>query len=251
MKYPIYIPSLGRCGITPTTKVLDKEEIHYFLVVEKDEYEEYKKEYGAEKVLSLPSSKYGSVVTARNFCKEHATKAGHKRHWQLDDNITAIVQNKGGAKGDMSVSEIFNKAEEFVERYSNIGVASFAYTTFGFLQKKPFLLNKGNASCMLFLNNTPYRFNENIIEDTDYTLQVLQDGLCTVVFYAFLVNKMSPTKLKGGNTDTIHNIDTRMEHIRGMKKKYPELTKIVNKFGKPRIYTGHIWRNFKQPLKKV
>jgi hypothetical protein len=44
---------------------------------------------------NMPFSKpkdHSMLVTVRNWIKEHSILEGHKRHWQLDDNIKAFYR---------------------------------------------------------------------------------------------------------------------------------------------------------------
>ena len=86
-RYPIYVPSKGRANRCETAKFLVMDKVPFRLVVEPQEHDEYASVYGEEKLLVLPFRDLGSVIPARNWIKEHATKDGHERHWQLDDNI--------------------------------------------------------------------------------------------------------------------------------------------------------------------
>ena len=89
-KYPIYIPSKGRSDICLTAQFLSKDEVPFYLVVEPQEEKQYVDTFGKKHILVLPFSNLGSVIPARNWIKEHATKNGHERHWQFDDNMRSI-----------------------------------------------------------------------------------------------------------------------------------------------------------------
>jgi hypothetical protein len=200
-RYPIYIPSKGRADKCETALMFRDDKVPFSLVVEPQEREEYAKEFGDECILELPFSNKGSVIPARNWIKEHATAAGHSRHWQFDDNIRNMYrlykQKRVYCQSGIALAIL----EDFVDRYENVAIAGFNYTMFGILCRTPFYLNVHVYSCSLILNSTPNVFRGKYNEDTDYCLQVLADGWCTVLFNAFLAHKQGTMVMKGGNTD--------------------------------------------------
>ena len=69
-------------------------------------------------------------------------------------------------------------------------------------------------------------------EDTDLSLRVLKDGWCTVLFYAFLADKMPTMTMKGGNTDELYQNDGRYEMAKSLKDQHPDLVEITRRFGR-------------------
>ena len=209
-RYPIYIPSLGRAETSVTPTLLSD----YRMVVEDHEYEAYVDRFGVEKVLALPGHGYGTISFVRNWIKEHARAEGHTYHWQLDDNIFKIKSHfkvDGKSKYvQMPAHFVLGRVERFVEQFSNIGIAGLQHSAFAWASKAPFLLNKQVYSCVLVADNH-LRWRRDLIDDTDYSLQVLSDRLCTVLFSEYVIDKAKTESMAGGNTSNIYQGDGRLK----------------------------------------
>ena len=125
-RFPIYIISKNRYKRRPTANTLEEMGIDYYIVVEKEEYKEYKKVVKGT-VLILPD-KYKKNYdrfwkdtdnrcgpgAARNFCWEHSIKNGFKFHWVMDDNIEAIGRYNNNMKVKCLTATPFYIMEQFV-----------------------------------------------------------------------------------------------------------------------------------------
>jgi hypothetical protein len=231
--YPVYIISKGRWESRLTSKTLEKLKIPYHIVIEPQEYEEYAKVIDKKKIYVLPFSNLGQGgIPARNWCWEHSISIGAERHWILDDNIRAFRRFYNGKRIRVSDGMIFKIAEDFINRYENIALAGFQYTTFCIRRKKPVALNARIYSCILIKNNIPYRWRGKYNEDTDLSIRVLKDGWCTALFYAFLQDKVGTLLMKGGNTDELYKGDGRLKMAQSLQKQHPDITKITYKWGR-------------------
>ena len=93
-KYPIYVISKGRYDTCHTAKFLIKDKVDFKLVVEPQEEEQYRKNFGKH-VTVLPFSNLGQgSIPARNWCWEDAKKNGHFRHWILDVSKEIIKEKE-------------------------------------------------------------------------------------------------------------------------------------------------------------
>jgi len=232
-KYPIYIISKGRWESRYTSKALEKIKVPYKIVVEPQEYEEYAKVISPEKILTLPFSNLGQgSIPARNWVWDHSLKNGDKRHWILDDNIHVFYRLNNNLKIRVSTGTIFNVAETFVERYENIGLAGFQYESFAPRLEKhpPFRFNTRIYSCILIKNDLVHRWRGKYNEDTDLSLRVLKDKQCTVLFYAFLADKISTMTMKGGNTEDLYQDDGRLKMAESLRDQHPDIVKVVWKW---------------------
>jgi len=201
IKYTIYIPSKGRPDICLTANLLDKENIPYYLVVEEKELEQYLKYYESKKVLILPDSELQSfknkfnkvpgfdIAFRRSWIKKHSENKGEIKHWQIDDNIKSLKQVNKGKSKVCSTSLGIKTLEEFTDRYQNVAISGFRHSFLSFCQTKPFQLNQQIYSFFLVQNNIPYYWKPETIEDTDYSLQVLSNGYCTILFNFFVFDK--------------------------------------------------------------
>ena len=241
-KYPVYIISKGRWESRLTSKALERMRVPYHIVVEPQEYDNYAAVIDQEKILVLPFSNLGQgSIPARNWVWEHSISVGAERHWILDDNISDFYRFHDGKRISVTDGTIFLASEDFVDRYTNVALAGMQYKMFAITSltssiRKPFLMNTRVYSCILIKNNMPYRWRGRYNEDTDLSLRVLKDGWCTILFYAFLADKMPTMTMKGGNTEELYKLDGqkdgRLLMAQSLQQQHPDVTKIVWKWGR-------------------
>lgn len=232
-KYPIFIISKGRWDTRLTSKALERMEVPYRIVVEPQEYDNYAEVIDPAKIIKLPFSDLGSSIPARNFCWELSILEGHEKHWLLDDNIAAFSRLNNNLQVNVTSGTTFKCAEDFVDRYSNIGLAGFQYDFF--IKAKtvvpPYRLNTRIYSCTLINNSLPHRWRGKYNEDTDLSIRVLKDDWCTMLFYAFTQEKATTMTMKGGNTDTVYtDEDNRLKFAESLRDQHPDIVKVVKKF---------------------
>lgn len=247
-KYPIYIVSKGRWESRLTVKALEKMGVPYFIVVEEQEYSEYSKVIDPKNILildkqyqidydtcdDLGNTKSKGPGAARNFCWEHSIKNGYKRHWVLDDNIEAFGRLNRNLYIMVSTGTIFRCAEDFVDRYENVAIAGFNYD---FMAKAKtilpaFVANTRIYSCLLIDNSISYRWRGRYNEDTDLSLRVLKDGLCTIQFNAFLQQKATTQTVKGGNTKDFYEKEGTKAKSQMIEDLHPDVAKVVWRFNR-------------------
>lgn len=250
-RYPVYIPSKGRVDTCLTPKFLDRDGVPFYLVVEPHERYEYAERFGLDRILTLPFRDQGSVVPARNWIKEHARAAGHERHWQLDDNIGWIGRRYRAQRIPCNAGPALRAIEDFTDRYENIAVAGMNYEMFlpGGQKYPPFVRNCHVYSCCLILNSTPHEWRGKYNEDTDYCLQVLADGWCTVLFNAFYIWKKWTMQMSGGNTDALYHGDGRLRMARSLERLWPGVVSTDRRFRRPQHVIRDAWRKFDTPLR--
>ena len=245
-KYPVYIISKGRWESRLTSKALERMQVPYHIIIEPQEYEQYAAVINPAKIYVLPFSNLGQgSIPARNWVWEHAISIGAERHWILDDNIDDFYRWYKNERIRVSDGTTFRAAEDFVDRYTNVAMAGMQYFYFAVTSltnaiRKPFLLNTRVYSCILLKNDLPYRWRGRYNEDTDLSLRILKDGWCTVLFYAFLADKITTLTMKGGNTDELYkgvNVEDKMQDGRwlmaeSLRQQHPDVTKVVRKWGR-------------------
>lgn len=245
-RYPICIPSKGRYDCQTTGKLLDKIGVSYKFFVEKTEYKDYCKFLGKEKVVRMPFHDLGKgSIPARNYIWDWALEREFKRHWVVDDNINMFTRCHMNRRLQVRGGGFFQAMEDFVDRYKNIALAGPHDQ--GFIPDRssritPFLLNSRVYSCTLIDTSLPHRWRGRYNEDTDLSLRLLKEGYCTVLFRAFLMNKLGThtgskqsTKgaLKGGNTENVYNTgDHRKSFAESLKRQHPDCVEVVWKFGR-------------------
>ena len=235
-EYPIYIISKGRWDSRLTMKALNKMNVPYHIVIEPQEYDEYASVIDKEKILTLPFSNLGQgSIPARNWVWEHSLEKGAKRHWILDDNIGDFRYWNKNKQYRVKGGNTFKAIEGWVNRYENVALAGMQYFMFAprKIVKNPITLNTRIYSCILINNNIPYRWRGKYNEDTDLSLRVLKDGWCTALFNAFLCNKMATMTMRGGNTESLYEIqDGRHKMAMSLKQQHPDLVKVKQRWGR-------------------
>jgi hypothetical protein len=234
-KYPVYVVSKGRWRSRLTVKALERMGVPYRVVIEPQERDEYASVIDPDKLLVLPFSNLGQgSIPARNWIWEHALEQGATWHWILDDNIQGFYRLYNNIKTPVACPNVFHAAENFVDRYENVGMAGLNY--FMFASRKtivpPFYLNTRIYSCILIRNDLRHRWRGRYNEDTDLSLRVLKDGLCTVLFNAFLCLKQTTMTIKGGNTDELYRGDGRLRMAESLRDQHPDCVTVSRRWGR-------------------
>ena len=234
--FPIFVISKGRWESRLTSKTFERTNIPYRIVIEPQEYDDYVKFINKEKIIKLPFSNLGQgSIPARNFVWDFAIKEGHKKHWIIDDNIYDFYRFNRNAKNIVEDGTIFKCAEDFVDRYENIMLSGFNYCKFCIASEKypPYLFNTRIYSTILIDHRLDLRWRGKYNEDTDLSIRTLKLGYCTVQFNAFLAEKATTMRLKGGNTDSIYqneNLDYQdgvLEKSKSLQEQHPDVAKVV------------------------
>lgn len=251
-KYPIYVISKGRWDSRLTIKALEQIRVNYRVVIEPQEYEQYASVIDKDKLLVLPFSNLGQgSIPARNWVWEHSIQEGHSRHWILDDNISCFMRLNNNTKTRVDSGVTFKIIEDFVDRYKNVDMAGMNYQ---WLAKQrqlipPIYINHRIYSCILLNNQCEFRWRGRYNEDTDLSLRILKSGRCTVLFNAFLADKISTMIMKGGNTDELYKDDGRLKMAESLREQHPDVTKVVWKWGR---WQHHVdYRGFKKNKLKL
>ena len=260
-RYPIYIVSLGRAKSRLTSKSLEAMNVPYFIVVEPQEYDTYASVIDPKKILTLPYVTNPKSPTgpgrARNWCRDHSISQGYDRHWVMDDNIHGFYRLHKNKRYKVADGAIFRAAEDFVDRYENVWVAGLQYRFFCAQKSKypPFVTNTRIYSCLLIdntmildIDGEEFLWRERYNEDTILSLDVLENGYCTVQFNSFLQGKIGTQTMKGGNSGIFYDVegsaelkDTKVKNYNpaGTIRKslnleliYPEVAKTVTRFGR-------------------
>lgn len=247
-KYPIYVVSKGRWESRLTVKALNRLGLDYKVIIEKEEFDNYSLVIPKEKLLILPFEYLENYDTcdefgfekskgpgaARNFAIDHSVSLGFKRHWVLDDNLDDFHRLNRNIKVPVRTGATFRAAEDFVDRYSNVPVAGMNYYSFCKSTDKvpPFVLNTRIYSCLLIDGTAGYRWRGRYNEDTDLSLRVLKDGLCTIQFNAFLCGKVTTQRMKGGNTKEFYKGEGTLSKSQMLADLHPDVAKVVWRFNR-------------------
>lgn len=254
-RYPIFIPSKGRAKEVAAARMFSQDGVPFKVVVEPQEREAYEEEWEGH-VITLPENDRG-LVFARNWIKEYSISQGAERHWQFDDDVVAMLRLHKGYRMYCASNVALAVAEDFVERYENVGLASFNSEFFcpannGVVDTKwpPFYLNSRCYTCFLMLNSLPNRWRFRYNEDTDMTLQVLADGWCTILFNTFLIRTPATLAKPGGQMVSMYGGDGRLKMSRELERVWPGIVETSRRFGRPQHKVKGYWRYFDTKLKR-
>lgn len=248
-RYPVYVVSKSRWRNGLTTKALTVMGVPHYIVVERDELEHYREtasdlvtllvlpqEYldQYETCDDLGNTKSKGPGAARNFCIDHSRELGFKRHWVMDDNLDAFHYLNRNEKLEVECPNALAAAEDFVDRYTNVPVAGLNY--YSFCKKTdavpPIVLNTRIYSCLLIENDAGYRWRGRYNEDTDLSLRVLKDGLCTIQFNAFLCGKVTTQRMRGGNSKEFYDSEGTLPKSQMLADLHPDVAKVVWRFNR-------------------
>ena len=190
---------------------------------------------------------------ARKWIKNYSTKKGEKFHWQLDDDIRGFMkrdvkQQKNKRKSTYSV---LGHVEKYVQKHKNIGMAGLKSEAFAWSAKRDLDFNKQICQVALLNNEVNVTYRKNVIEDTDYSMQVLSAGggkFCTVLFNRLIMQSVKLGSNTGGNQAN----NDYLKRAKGLIKMWPQHFKIKQRSdGVKRIAPSRVWNNFTQrPVKK-
>lgn len=254
-KYPVYIPSKGRVdGARITARILERDRVPFQLVIEDHQEGIYREAFPNAELLILPFRDQGSVVPARNWIKDHATEAGFKRHWQLDDNILGFYYRYQGQRIPCRAGIALRACEDLTDQYSNVAISGHQYAMFvpEGAPVKPFVTNCHVYSCSLINNEIPHRWRGIYNEDTDICLQALSDDWCTLLLNAFLADKQVTMARAGGNkTELYDDPDGRLKMARSLEQRWPGVVTTKRRFGRAQHVIFDSWKRFDTPLVKA
>jgi len=281
-RYPLYIVSKGRYekNIRGTANSLERMRVPFYMVVEQQEYDkyletadpdyctvivldnQYKIDYDTFDGIDYKTNPRVGPGAARNFAWDHAKNNGFDRYWVFDDNIDDFYRLHENFRIRVESGVMFRACEDFVDRYENIPVSGLQYRFFVAPGQKypPFVFNTRVYSALLIdTNMEQYKWRGRYNEDTDLTLRVLKDGLCTCQFNAFLIGKAATQTTKGGNTDEFYAVEDQEDVVLHgtsnksdmLKEMHPDVTNNVWKYGRWHHHVNYLlFKKNKSIMKK-
>jgi hypothetical protein len=159
----------------------------------------------------------------------------------MDDNIDAFHYLNRNEKFEVRTGSTLKAAEDFVCRYANVPVSGLNYYSFCKKTDKvaPYILNTRIYSCLLIDNHSGYRWRGRYNEDTDLSLRVLKDGLCTIQFNAFLCGKITTQRMRGGNSAEFYDDEGTYPKSKMLADMHPDVAEVVFKFGRWHHYVDY------------
>jgi hypothetical protein len=233
-EFPVFVPTKGRYETPYTIRALQRIGVPFKAVVEEQEHDKYAPIVGEENIIVLPHRDKGLTVT-RNWIWDYAQHELNTPYfWTMDDNIRDFYRLHKNIKYRVSSGTFLKSMEDFTRRYKNLYISGMQYEMFVPRKRKhnPFILNTRVYSNMLIKTNIPFRNVTFYNDDTDLCLRILKAGYCTLLFVAFLADKIATLTVKGGMTDYYKKTNKRREFAEELKKAHPDVVKIVWKFNR-------------------
>ncbi len=247
-RFPIYIPSKSRAENALTPRCLDRLGVPYRLVVEEQQVDAYAARFPPEKLLVLDPQFQRDYDTldglgdslskgpgpARNFIWEHSIAEGWPWHWVMDDNIRMFARLLDNRRTPVGDGSSLHAMETFVLRYTNIAMAGPHYWMFAPSRSKhpPFEVGSRVYSCNLIRNDLRFRWRGRWNEDTILSLDLLKAGWNTVLFFAFLAEKMPTQSMRGGNTEAFYAAEGTLRKSQMLVAAHPDVTRLVRRYGR-------------------
>lgn len=249
-QYPIYIISKGRSNTCVTADHLIKMDVPFNIVIESQEFDDYAKIYGPERLIILDMSfkkdydpyienfdenKSKGSGPARNFVWWHAKNVKKSKwHWIMDDNIFGFHYFNDNQRIKAVDGTIFSAAEDFVNRYDNIGISGLNYFMFAVpgVKDKPYVANTKIYSCLLIRNEINIRWAGRYNEDVDLCIRALKEGYSTIQFDAFLARKGPTQMMSGGNTDAFYAEEGTLPKSNMLAHNHPDITEVMWRFSR-------------------
>ena len=243
-QYPIYVISKGRSDSCVTADFLIKMDVPFRIVIEKSDWNDYKRYYDESILLELEEKfrdEYDTYIDnfdesrskgsgpARNFVWWHAKNIQKSEyHWIIDDNIFGFCYYMNTRRLLAVDGSLFACAEDFINRYENIAVAGLNYYSFTVPSSKdtPYVANTKIYSCLLIKNNLPFRWGGRYNEDVDLCIRALKEGYSTIQFDAYISKKAATQTMKGGNTDAFYAEEGTLPKSNMLAHNHPDITHV-------------------------
>lgn len=249
-KYMVYIPSKGRASKCLTANHMRENDIPFTIIVEPQDAKAYRSEYAKDNVVVMDENDKG-IAYARRFIKEHSKAKGEEYHWQMDDDIKTFMVREGTKNVKHPPTGLINQVEDYVQRHVNIGIGALKQDTWAWSAKSELDYNKLACAAILVNNRVEGMWRDDVVEDVDYSMQVLLKGWCITTFNRLIFCPMPTGTTEGGNQLEGH-YDRYGQLIRNLGKYYGDAFKVKVKNGKERMAPSNVWGTFKQrPIEKT
>ena len=162
-----------------------------FIVVEPQEYQQYKNKYLDFNIIQLPENNKG-LSFARNFIKILTEQKNIDDYWLLDDDISYFYERDGKKLNRVDFKICLNNSKNFFKE-KGIAVGALEYRQYAWAANKR-LIENSFCDSAVFIDNTltkGLRYNEELKLkiDRDFCIKTIKLGNKTGrdTFYAFSV----------------------------------------------------------------
>jgi len=220
--FPIYIPSKGRAELKGGT-IDTLGGLPFKIVCEPQEYSAYYDRVGPARVIRLPKNNQG-LAFSRQFIKQYSTDCGDEYHWQMDDDIRSFLFRKKGGHEILPAQEALKQVEQEVLRYNNIGQAGMNQNSWPPNCDRPIVVNGLPVQSFLVNNSVKAEFRLRRLNDMDFTMQILREGWCSLMFDLLRTNCPPIGTNAGGLHDVYQKKEILLESMRQIVKDNPSMS---------------------------
>lgn len=187
-KLNIFVPSKNRIDNSTLLKFAEEQNQDITVVVEPQDYENYKNKYKSFNYLVLPINN-GGITYVRNFIKQYTEENSIATYWQLDDDLTGFFNREGTKLIRTGFDALYSSQLQFNK--NKISLGSLEYRQFAWSASKEMILNSFCDSCVYVDNVKTFglRYRDYVSgkEDRDFAMQVIKFGQNTgrTTLYAF------------------------------------------------------------------
>ena len=245
LEFPVYIPTKGRATTCLTPHLLADDGISFVLVVEPQDYDDYRDAFPDAHIEVLAENDRG-IAYARSGAKDFSVAAGDLWHWQFDDDLKSLRRRIDNKNVIAQPRDVMQEMEEYVADYDNIGIAGLRNMVFAFSVAHTPVSFSNQCAGFVLIKNNELRWRYGVIEDTDYSMQVLTSGLCTVLFNRLIFDTPSTFSMQGGLYG-YHGSPQRVEFSKGLQQRWPGAFELrEDAKGLVRVKPSRVWRGFAQ-----
>lgn len=219
----IFVTSKARLNNCCFIKLLYSRQISFTIVLEENDYKPYLSQFDVD-YLVLPESNKG-IAYARNAVKKHTERAGIKKYWLFDDDITALYTRNGQKLIPTPVEEVLRLVEEQVAKFADIGIASIEYRHLAWSATKEELFNSFcDVACLIDNELTKGLYCDETLSgkvDRDFAIQVIRSGMKTMRTTMYAFSAPSNGSNAGGLREMFYQIAGReKEQVDKMVEKW-------------------------------
>lgn len=250
-KYHIYIPSKGRGDNCLTAKILKEAGLKFTIVIEPQDYSEYKKNFATNELWVMKESNRG-IAHARNECMKLSIARGEESHWQMDDDIKRFSIRRNEKNEKVTPIECIKPVEEMYDKFSGLGMIAHRYTSYAFAQTKDISFNQNPCSSFIVRNLLGPRWKQGTVVDADYAMKVLSAGWSTIIMNRYLIDTIPPMVQKGGLTDSEYKGNGRHFRFLQLATDWPNCFQVkVQEDGSSKLVHNRVWSSFKQRPRQI
>lgn len=257
MTYPFYIPSIYRPNSEFLIKIRNFQ-LKYYIIIASHQYDSYNKNFPKENLVILPDNII-KISEIRQYIIELAIKNNESRIWMSDDDLSKFfireekdVKTEGNKLDELGFKTFIERSEEIIKKISILDTSivqfGFKYSTFA-IPKNKISINTNIGMIQLLdvsriKEKVSYDFNFSALEDTDFTIQLFNNGFNNCCLNHFIITAPKSggkSKKNKGGLELEYQNGAKQKGILCFQNKYPKLIKILDlEKGKYKI----LWNTF-------